>query len=88
MRRHGRGGPHSQRIAFFVAVADPAHFKAGLISSRKGPRLSEIRPPAGKPENGRKILASNTRRYPAYSTAGHKKRLRLAQEFTELTSAP
>jgi len=29
---------------------------------RKGPRPSELRPPAGKPENGRKILASNIRR--------------------------
>jgi transcriptional regulator with XRE-family HTH domain len=30
--------------------------------NRKGPRPSELRPPAGKPENGRKIFASNIRR--------------------------
>ena len=63
MRRHGCGGPHSQRIAFFVAAVDPARFKAASISSCKGPRLSELRLPAGKPANGRKILASNIRRY-------------------------
>ena len=30
--------------------------------TRRTPRLTELRSPAGKPENGRKILAANIRR--------------------------